>query len=85
MLCAPDGHFTDRLHDLMYANSCSREDLARLTGISTHVLAGYFAGKLPDTLSLLRIARLFEVSMEWLVTGRDGAHTPESALTAFAH
>lgn len=85
MLCAPDGYFRDRLHDLMYANSCTGEELARLTGISQHVVAGYLAGKSPDTLGLLRIARLFEVSMEWLITGKEGAHTAESAYNALAH
>ena len=84
MLCAPDRQFAGRLHDLMEQNDCTTAELARLTGISHFQILGYLAGKTPDTMSLLRIARLFEVSMEWLVTGEDGAHTPDYLLTASA-
>ena len=47
-------------------------DVCNKTGLSTTALSQYCTGKrVPDTVSLYKIATALGVSMEWVLTGED--------------
>lgn len=46
--------------------------ICQKTGLSTTAVSNYCTGKrLPDTLSLYKLANVLKVSMEWILTGED--------------
>lgn len=56
-------------------------DICNKTGLSTTALSQYCTGKrVPDTVSLYKIATALSVSMEWVLTGED--LTNESSCVA---
>lgn len=47
-------------------------DICQETGLSTTAVSNYCTGKrLPDTLSLYKIAMVLKVPMEWILTGKN--------------
>jgi len=51
---------------------------ARLAGISYQTLEACLRGELPDVMSLYRIAKELDTSMEWLVSGEEEGLSEES-------
>ena len=62
--------FPDRLKQAIKKAGYSRSEFSEKCGIGTSVLAKWLSGKLtPKSSQLLRLARVADVSMEWLLTG----------------
>lgn len=61
-----------RIKFLMELNNMKQIDICRKTGISKNAISNYISGnRIPDTISLYKLAELFGVSMEWLLTGNN--------------
>lgn len=68
----PDGKFCERLEGLLRSRGISAEDLARLSGLNATSVSRYRSGAREPTASgLLALAGALEVTMEWLLTGRN--------------
>lgn len=61
--------FADRLQHLLKSDGISKSQLAEKVGVSPTAIGNYCTGRIPKADELLRIARTFNVSMEWLLTG----------------
>ena len=61
--------FSERLRALMETNGMSAAALARKTGLSHVAIGNYLNDRVPRSEHLHSIARVFGVSMEWLLTG----------------
>ncbi len=74
--------FGDRLKKLRTGRKLSQEQLAKAIGIKQGSLTQLETGKSkgPASQTLTKLARLFEVDPEWLMTGRGHQH-PISALS----
>ncbi len=72
--------FSERLKQLLDAEGLSKSALARSVGASPTAISLYVRGRLPEPNILLGIARTFNVSMEWLLTG-EGPMTRAEAKT----
>lgn len=52
-----------------------QSDICQETGLSTTAVSNYCTGKrLPDTLSLYKIAMVLKVPMEWILTGKNSTN-----------
>lgn len=63
--------FSDRLYKLMHDNKIKAVDLSNSIGISTAALSKYLNDKIstPKSDVLFKIAKYFDVSMEYLISG----------------
>ena len=62
----------ERVKFLMKLNNMKQIDICRKTGMSKNAISNYINGnRIPDTTALYKIAELFNVSMEWLLTGHN--------------
>lgn len=53
-------------------------DVSKATGISKNALSNYISGnRIPDTLSIYKLAKYFSVSIEWLLTGEETSNEPK--------
>lgn len=65
-------HTGDRIRFLMELNDMKQINICRCTGISKNAVCNYINGnRVPDTIALFKLAELFSVSIEWLLTGRN--------------
>lgn len=73
--------FGDRLRKLRLGRKLSQESLAKLIGIKQGSLTQLETGKSkgPSSKTLTKLARIFDIDPEWLMTGK-GAQQPVSAL-----
>ncbi|SNY91416.1 Phage repressor protein C, contains Cro/C1-type HTH and peptisase s24 domains [Cohaesibacter sp. ES.047] len=70
-----NGTFSERLKKLM--GDMSRAEFADKCGISVGALRNYLEDGMPSADKALRIARLFNVTIEWLIEGVDPVHPGE--------
>lgn len=62
----------ERIKFLMDLNNMKQIDICKMTGISKNAISNYINGnRIPDTVSLYKLAEHFNVSMEWLLTGKN--------------
>lgn len=72
----------DRLQECASAKGVAQSDIARACGFQSGTLSRYFSGdSVPKAFELLKLARYFGVSMEWLLVG-DEARNPDSTRLA---
>jgi transcriptional regulator with XRE-family HTH domain len=71
-------HFSDRLQQLLIARGMTKAGLADLVGVSPTAIGNYCNGRIPRADELYRIAEVFNVTMEFLMSG-SGAPPPRSA------
>ena len=66
--------FQTRLYDLRKKAGLSQEELAGLLGVTRQAVQKWEAGtSRPDLDNLAALARYFDVTLDWLVTGREAA------------
>lgn len=65
----PNGGFNARLSDLIATSGLKQKDICTQTGISVSALAKYKVDRIPKSEELLKLARFFNVQMEWLLIG----------------
>ena len=63
--------FADRLITLLTEAGLRPSDLASRADVPPEVVEACLRGELPDALSLYRIAKALDVTMEWLLTGEE--------------
>lgn len=64
--------FADRLRSLIKEHGLTQVRLAEELGISKFSLNNYVKGdRLPETTILYALAKYFDTTMEWLLTGED--------------
>lgn len=73
------------LKGLQKEQGLSTYALAKRAGLSHQSMYKYLEGAIPDAPYVLRIARAFEVSIEWLLTGRDAPSVTTPHIITFAH
>lgn len=63
--------FCDRLRELRRKNGCTQSDLAKILGLSQSTIGNWEAGiRQPNFTTLKRLAKIFNVSVDYLL-GRD--------------
>lgn len=69
--------FGERLRKLRVGRKFSQESLAKLIGIKQGSLTQLETGKSkgPSSKTLTKLARIFEVDPEWLMTGKGAQHS----------
>ena len=64
--------FQTRLYDLRKRAGLSQEELANLVGVTRQAVQKWEAGaSRPDMDNLAALARYFDVTLDWLITGRE--------------
>ena len=63
--------FSDRLKKCIEESGYTQVELARRLGISKYTFAKYLNGRIPETTILYAIAKFFNKSMEWFLTGEE--------------
>lgn len=63
--------FGNRLYKLRNQSGLSQLDLAKKIGSSKGTIQNYESGTLPKGEYAIRLARFFDCSIDWLLTGRD--------------
>ncbi|MBQ7874797.1 MAG: helix-turn-helix transcriptional regulator [Oscillospiraceae bacterium] len=77
--------FGKRLSELRRKNEISQEKLAELVGVSRQAVTKWESGKSnPDTENLIRLAEIFEVSVDELY-GKETPKKPEPKIHAAGH
>lgn len=72
--------FQHRLYDLRKKAGLSQEELANLLGVTRQAVQKWEAGtSKPDLDNLLALAKYFNVSLDWLVSGQE-AHSAPSII-----
>jgi len=71
---ASNPDFADRLITLLTEAGLRPSDLASRADIPLEVVEACLKGELPDALSLYRIAKALDVTMEWLLAGGISLH-----------
>lgn len=62
-------NFSNRFRDLMDSSGKTQKELATALELSEGAMINYKRDSVPKSMELYRIARFFNVSMEWLLTG----------------
>ena len=63
--------FSDRLKSVLNSGKYTQKEAAEKINISEYSFTKYLNGRIPQTEILYKIARLYNKSMEWLLTGKD--------------
>lgn len=63
----------ERIDDLIKSNSLKRIELCRAIGISESTVRGWMKGQCPSAEAAYKVARYFNVTVEWLVSGEDSS------------
>ena len=71
-------NFSLRFKSLCESSGKTQKELAKLLEISEPALINYKRERVPEPEALLRIAKFFDVSIEWLLTGSDLTSTKNS-------
>src|SRR5262245_47336018 len=71
--------FSERLAHLIQQQGgrAKKQSFARRIRVKPQQLSRYLKGQLPDAPTLLAIAEVGQVSVDWLLTGREGRGTEE--------
>lgn len=77
---SPIGNFADRLDALMSKSKLNGAKLAAAVGVTPTAVTRYKQGRIPGAEELLKLAKVFNVSPYWLVSGR-GSETFMQAHT----
>ena len=78
--------FQQRLYELRKRSGLSQEGLADLLGVSRQAVQKWEAGtSRPDLDNLAALARYFNVSLDYLVTGQEARLEPELATTTIVN
>ena len=64
-------NFSGRFKSLCESSGKTQKKLAELLGTSESALVNYKKDRIPEADVLLRIAKHFNVSIEWLLTGNE--------------
>lgn len=72
---------TARIDTLLVQSNQKRADLVRATGISEGTIRSWIKGSVPSVEAALKVAQYFNVSVEWLVTGKDQNTQPQKILS----
>lgn len=67
----PAEEFADRLARLRRARSYTNAQIAVACGVHSNTISNWKSGQTPEGIALLRLAQLFNVTPEWLLTGVD--------------
>lgn len=59
----------DRIRGLRIDRALTQRDVAESAGVTVATVTNWEAGRTPDLSSALKLADLFGVSLDWLVTG----------------
>ena len=71
--------FSKRLLRLIKENGLNQSNFSEKIGISSASATKYCKnGGVPEWNILLKIAKFFDVSIEWLLTGKDGEEAPKA-------
>ncbi|HCX64910.1 MAG TPA: hypothetical protein DHN33_06840 [Eubacteriaceae bacterium] len=61
-----------RIQHLLKKHRLKQIDVCMAAGISKNAMSNYVCGnRIPDTYALYKLAKVFRVSMEWLLTGEE--------------
>ncbi|MDI6711492.1 MAG: helix-turn-helix domain-containing protein [Bacillota bacterium] len=71
MLNVNPDEFSSRLRQALSAIGLKQKEAAQRLGISENALSNYVRGRIPEAEILMGIAQLCDVTVEWLLTGRD--------------
>jgi len=75
----------DRIRDLRDRRGFKQQELANKVGISRQVLSNWERGYTPiDTNGVLKLAKIFEVSTEYILHGREDDSISPAKQIAFA-
>ena len=78
--------FSQRLYELRKRSGLSQEGLADLLGVSRQAVQKWEAGtSRPDLDNLAALARYFNVSLDYLVTGQEAQTSPAQAPTTIVN
>ena len=79
--------FQTRLYDLRKKAGLSQEELANLVGVTRQAVQKWEAGaSRPDMDNLAALARYFDVTLDWLITGREAEkEQPEAERVVVEH
>lgn len=67
----PEPEFADRLAMLRRLRRASNEEIAEAAGVHPNTVSNWNGGQVPEGIVLLRLARYFDVSPDWLLTGKE--------------
>ena len=74
---ADDMEFSQRLYELRRKAGLSQEGLADLVGVTRQAVQKWEAGNSrPDMENLAALARYFNVTLDWLITGQESGSNP---------
>ena len=71
-------HFGERLSQAIEKSGLKKKDIDSKLQLNKNALTIYKKGRIPDTEKLLALSQLLNVSMEWLLTGKEVKPTPVS-------
>jgi transcriptional regulator with XRE-family HTH domain len=74
-------NFASRLADLIDRRALTQRTIALECSISAGALTQYLQGRIPKAEELYRLARYFNVSMEFLLTGNEAAFPETTVVT----
>ena len=78
--------FEKRLYDLRKKAGLSQEELANLVGVTRQAVQKWEAGSSrPDMDNLTALARYFNVTLDWLITGREPEGGPSGPVVVENH
>ncbi len=65
----PPEEFADRLARLRRRRRATNEEIAAAAGVHPNTVSNWNSGQKPEGMALLNLARYFDVTPEWLLTG----------------
>lgn len=72
-----------RLNERMDELNLKQVDLCKLSGISKNAVSNYVNGnRVPDTMSLYKLSKTLDTSMEWILTGEGVKSTKQTQYTS---
>jgi transcriptional regulator with XRE-family HTH domain len=60
-----------RIADVMNQMGYNQQQFAEILGITQPAISNYLKGRIPPAQVLLRLAKLAQVSVDWILTGED--------------
>ncbi|MCQ4924833.1 helix-turn-helix domain-containing protein [Tissierella carlieri] len=71
-----------RLNERMDELNLKQVDICKLSGISKNAVSNYVNGnRVPDTMSLYKLSKTLDTSMEWILTGEGVKSTKQPQYT----
>lgn len=79
-----DPTFGPRLKQILKIRGLSQKKVSEILGISPSAMTNYINGRIPEPRILHQIAQLCNVSMEWLLTGKERTYADINKTTEMA-